>query len=166
MRGCFFVLFSVVLFSGCATPAVPPVDDDDGKRAAIPAEPVTDKRMARGDFAAKSAAGSVAAQATIRRLQANDPLLSVAVKSRLANDSADVAALAGTVILQTTAVQRSSASFATYRVGAIEIHALPDGRVRVWAEFTNDGKEARARKCLAVLTITTSASRRCGARCR
>lgn len=146
MRASLSFLAALILFSGCATPPTPPVSDDYGKRPAAPADPVADGRMAREDFAAKSASGTVAAQETIRRLQANDPLLSVAAQSRFAKDSAYVASLSGTVILQTTAVQRSSASFASYKVGAIEIHALPDGRVRVWAEFTNESKEARAPK--------------------
>ncbi len=70
-------------------------------------------------------------------------MLSVAAKSRFATDAGYTAALTGTVILQSAAVRRSSASFAIYRVGAIEIHALPDGRVRVWAEFTNESKGSR-----------------------
>ena len=146
MRAFILLPIALILFSGCATPTPPPAADDYGKRAAAPAEPVADGRTVREAFAAKSASGTVAALETIRRLQANDPLLSVAVKSRFANDSAYVEALTGTVILQSTAVQRSSATFASYKVGVIEIHALPDGRVRVWADFTNESKQARAPK--------------------
>ncbi len=143
MRSLSIPAVLLLLITGCATPPTPPVPDDFGKRSAAPADPVSDGRMSREDFTEKSAAASVATQETVRRLQAGDPLLSVAVKSRFAADAGYIAALTGTVILQSTAVQRSSASFASYRVGAIEIHALPDGRVRVWAEFTNESKDVR-----------------------
>jgi hypothetical protein len=103
-------------------------------------------RMDREAFANASLVTSAAAEATVRRLRANDPLLNVAQKSRFLDDPAYVAAAGGTVILQSSAVQRSSASFASYRMGTIEIHALPDGRVRVWADFTNAGKDARVPK--------------------
>jgi PBP1b-binding outer membrane lipoprotein LpoB len=145
MRAFILVPIALILLSGCATPT-PPANADVGKRAAAPAEPVADGRVPREDFATKPASGTDAAQETIRRLQANDPLLSVAAQSRFTSDTAYFAALTGTIILQKTSVQRSSASFASYKIGAIEIHALPDGRARVWAEFTNVGKDVRTPK--------------------
>ena len=89
---------------------------------------------------------TTAAEETVRRLRANDPALNVTKKSQFSNDPAYVASATGAVILQSSAVQRSSASFASYRMGSIEIHALPDGRVRGWADFTNAGKDARVPK--------------------
>jgi hypothetical protein len=134
----------LLLITGCATtPTTPPALGDNGKLPAAPADPVADGRISRGNLEEKSVAGPAAGQETVRRLQAGDPLLSVAAKSRFATDADYTASLTGTVILQSTAVLRSSASFAIYRVGAIEIHALPDGRVRVWAEFTNESKDSR-----------------------
>jgi hypothetical protein len=134
----------LLLITGCATtPTTPPALGDNGKLPAAPADPVADGRISQGNLEEKSAAGPTAGQETVRRLQAGDPLLSVAAKSRFATDAGYTAALTGTVILQSAAVRRSSASFAIYRVGAIEIHALPDGRVRVWAEFTNESKDSR-----------------------
>lgn len=134
----------LLLITGCATtPTTPPVPGDSGKLPAAPTGPVADGRVSRGNLEEKSAAGPASAQETVRRLQEGDPLLSVAAKSRFATDAGYTAALTGTVILQSAAVRRSSASFAIYRVGAIEIHALPDGRVRVWAEFTNESKGSR-----------------------
>ncbi len=135
-------LTALLIFSGCAgAPETAPAS------AARPAGEslgqVAGARMGPEAFTATSAAGSAAAQETVRRLQANDPLLSVASKSRFREDPAYSESLTGSVILQSSAVQRSSASFASYRVALIEIHALPDGRVRVWSEFSNTGKEAR-----------------------
>jgi hypothetical protein len=87
---------------------------------------------------------SVAAQETVRRLLANDPTLNVAAQSRFLGYPSFVASLGGSIILESTAVQRSSASLSIYRVRAIEIHALSSGKVRVWAELANTSKEALA----------------------
>lgn len=139
MRRIFILSSVALLLAGCATDtAVPTVE-----KPAVGLGVNSGGRMDRED-AATTAVATVAAQETVRRLQANDPLLSVAVKSRFKLDPAYRESLGGSVILQSETVQRSSASFATYRVGAIEIHALPDGRVRVWADFTNTGKDGRA----------------------
>ncbi len=147
MRSAVIVSSMVLLIlSGCASApetaptsaAKPPADESLGHAAGA--------RMGPEAFAANSVVGSAAAQETVRRLQANDPLLSVASKSKFREDPAYSESLTGSVILQSSAVQRSSASFASYRVASIEIHALPDGRVRVWSDFTNTGKDARVPK--------------------
>lgn len=132
----------LLVLSGCASaPETAPASA--AKPAAESPGQVVVAQVGTEASTATTAAGSAAAQETVRRLQANDPLLSVASKSKFREDPAYSESLTGSVILQSSAVQRSSASFASYRVVSIEIHALPDGRVRVWSDFTNAGKEAR-----------------------
>jgi hypothetical protein len=137
MRSAVIVaLLALLNFSGCASApetalasVVKPAGESPGQAA----------QTGPGAFTA----GSAAAQETARRLQANDPRLSVASKSGFREDPAYSESLAGSVILQSSVVRRSSAWFAVYRMASIEIHALPDGRVRVWSDFSNTGKVAR-----------------------
>ena len=136
------VLFSVILtVAGCAHGPEPPAAGSS--KPAVMLGVNTGGRMEREESSVTSAAGSAAAQETVRRLQANDPRLSVATKSRFKEDPEYRDSLTGSVILQSETVQRSSASFASYRVSAIEIHALPNGRVRVWCDFNNASKDLR-----------------------
>jgi len=142
------LLVSLVL-GGCATApeASPPVAATPAAApaATAPAAAVPTKREnAPTEIAPVETVASSAAEETARRLRAGDPALVVAVKSRFLGYPSYIASLAGSVILQDTTVQRSSATFSRYTVLAMEIHALPDGRVRVWAEFANESKETRA----------------------
>ena len=134
-------ILMVSFFSGgCATApeASPPVASTPAVAVPVGAAPAEYEKAPN-----ETAPGSVAAEETARRLQAGDSALVIAARSRFQAYPTYIASLAGSVILQANTVQRSSATFSRYVVLAIEIHALPDGRVRVWAEFANEGNESR-----------------------